>query len=153
MKGSPDEEFTECELGDGLRGSAVAVGNPHLVLFVDDVAAFNLEKTGPSLENHPLFPHRINVHIAQVVDATHIKQRTWERGAGLTLDCGTGACAVAAAGYRTGRSDRKVEVQLPGGCLAIEYLENGNVEMTGPAETVYEGEIDSTRLLTYAPAA
>jgi diaminopimelate epimerase len=134
-----DGTFVDQEI-DGYRGTAVSMGNPHLVIFVDEVSLVDLESVGPRLEHHELFPNRINVHFAQVADRAHLIQSTWERGAGITLACGTGACAVAVAGYLTNRSDRNVNVKLPGGTLDIEYLENGRVLMTGPAETVFEGE-------------
>jgi diaminopimelate epimerase len=116
------------------------MGNPHLVIFVEDVAAVDLERIGPEFEKHPFFPRRTNVHFVQVVDRKTLIQRTWERGAGITLACGTGACSVGVAGFLTGRSDRSVEVRLPGGNLQIEYLEDGRVMMTGPAQTVFTGE-------------
>jgi diaminopimelate epimerase len=141
MTGPADEEFREGEVGHGFRGTAVSMGNPHLVLFVDDVKAVALEEIGPKLEHHELFPRRTNVHFAQVVDRGTLIQRTWERGAGATLACGTGACSVAVAGFLTGRTDRKAELRLPGGNLEIEYLEDGRVMMTGPAEIVYTGEL------------
>jgi diaminopimelate epimerase len=122
------------------RGTAVSMGNPHLVIFVDDVHAIDLEKIGPVLEHHPLFPKRVNVHFAQVADRDHLIMRTWERGAGITFACGTGACSVAVAGFLTGRSERSVDIRLPGGHLKLDYLEDGKVLMTGPAETVFEGE-------------
>ncbi|RYG31963.1 diaminopimelate epimerase [bacterium] len=125
--------------GHELQGTAVSMGNPHLVLFVDDVAAVNLEEIGPVLENHPLFPARVNVHFVQVVDRETLIQRTWERGAGITLACGTGACSVAVAAFLNGHSERTVMVHLPGGDLGIEYREDGRVLMTGPATKVFEG--------------
>jgi diaminopimelate epimerase len=142
MTGLADEQFVDqpvsSEAGEFV-GTAVSMGNPHLVIFVPDVQAVDLHRIGPILENNPLFPRRTNVHFASVVDRGHLIQRTWERGAGATLACGTGACAVGVAGYLTGRSDREVEIQLPGGKLRIEYREDGRVMMTGPAETVFEG--------------
>jgi diaminopimelate epimerase len=123
-----------------LRATAVSMGNPHLVIFVQDVHAIDLEHIGPVLEHHPLFPNRVNVHFAQVADRGHLIMRTWERGAGITLACGTGACSVAVAGFVTGRSNRHVDIRLPGGHLKLDYQENGHVLMTGPAETVFVGE-------------
>jgi len=123
-----------------FRGTAVSMGNPHLVIFVDDVHAIDLEHIGPILEHHELFPKRVNVHFAQVVDKGHLIMRTWERGAGITFACGTGACSIAVAGFLTGRSDRNVDIRLPGGHLKLEYQEDGRVFMTGPAETVFEGQ-------------
>lgn len=142
MVGPSDQLFTEVPVGSGYAGTAVSMGNPHLVIFVDDVAKVELETVGPVLEHHPEFPKRTNVHFIQVVDRDHLIQRTWERGAGITLACGTGACASAVAAFVTGRANRKVEIRLPGGKLEIEYLEDGRVLMTGPAESVFEGEIE-----------
>ena len=133
--------FSHCEPNGRGEGFAVSMGNPHLVIFVDDVAKIDLNEIGPKLEHHPEFPKRVNVHFVQVVDRAHLIQRTWERGAGITLACGTGACACGVAASVTGRSDRCVEIQLPGGKLEIEYAEDGRVFMTGPAETVFTGEI------------
>lgn len=139
--GSETQGFIEQEVGYGLRGTAVSMGNPHLVIFVDDVAKVDLETLGPELERHPLFPQRTNVHFVQVVDRTHLIQRTWERGAGVTLACGTGACASVVAAVITDRTERKVENRLPGGPLEIEVAPEGRVMMTGAAETVFEGSL------------
>lgn len=141
MVGPPDEMFVEQPIG-GFMGTAVSMGNPHLVVFVRDVEAVELETSGPPLENDPLFPARTNVHFVQVVDRGRLIQRTWERGAGATLACGTGACAASVAAFVTGRAERAVDVRLPGGHLQIEYAESGEVFMTGPAEIVFEGEIE-----------
>jgi diaminopimelate epimerase len=123
------------------RATALSMGNPHLVLFVDNVHEVPLEIWGPQLENHPLFLNRINVHFVQVLSPTQILQRTWERGAGATLACGTGACASVVAAYITRRTERNVGVYLPGGRLDIHYQqEDGSVFMAGPATTVFEGQ-------------
>jgi diaminopimelate epimerase len=142
MVGNPYESFISQSVGDGFYGTAVSMGNPHLVIFVEDVQKIDLEFFGPRLERQTLFPNRTNVHFVQVTDRQNLIQRTWERGAGVTLACGTGACSCGVAGFLTGRSDRKVDIQLPGGKLQIEYLEDGRVIMAGPAETVFEGEFD-----------
>lgn len=145
MAGPSSDTFQEQSVKVGaaaLPATAVSMGNPHLVLFVDDVASVPLEDWGPQLEVHPLFPKRTNVHFVQVTDRGHLVQRTWERGAGATLACGTGACASAVAAFLTGRADRATEVALPGGKLWIEYAEDGTVFMTGPAETVFTGTIE-----------
>ncbi|HSI73292.1 MAG TPA: diaminopimelate epimerase [Fimbriimonas sp.] len=141
MMGTADEQFVEQPVGEGFMGTAVSMGNPHLVIFVNDVSKIDLELLGPRFENDALFPRRTNVHFVQVVDRATLIQRTWERGAGATLACGTGACSVGVAGFLTGRTDRSVEVRLPGGSLHIEYLEDGRVLMTGPAKTVFTGEL------------
>ena len=143
MSGNPADTFVSQPIGDGFVGTAVSMGNPHLVIFVEDVQKVDLEFLGPKLEHHSLFPNRTNVHFVQVVDRGHLIQRTWERGAGITLACGTGACSCGVAGFLTGRSDRMVEIQLPGGKLEVEYVESGRVIMTGPAETVFEGEFEA----------
>jgi diaminopimelate epimerase len=109
------------------------------VVHSEDVRSVPLTEWGPILERHPLFPNRVNVHFAQTLDRQHILQRTWERGAGATLACGTGACAVAVAGFLLGKTDREVTVRLPGGELDIHYREDGRVMMTGPAETSFTG--------------
>jgi diaminopimelate epimerase len=120
--------------------TCVSMGNPHCVTFVDDVASIPLETIGPKFEHHPVFPQRTNVEFMQVVDPGYMKMRVWERGAGITLACGTGACAVVVAGVLTGKCDRKCTVELPGGCLQIDWSETDNrVYMTGPAKAVFEG--------------
>lgn len=112
----------------------VSMGNPHAVFFVADAAAYDLPAIGPGLEHDPLFPERANISFAEVVDRGRIVLRVWERGAGETLACGSGACATAVAAIRRGLTDRRVEVRLPGGALVIEWREDGHVLMTGPAE-------------------
>lgn len=139
MTGPAEDTFIDQPL-DRFLGTAVSMGNPHVVIFVDDVASIDLEKLGPQLEHSSLFPNRVNVHFAQRLDEGHLIQRTWERGAGITLACGTGACSVGVAGFLTGRSGRSVDIELPGGHLKVEYLESGRVLMTGPAETVFLGQ-------------
>lgn len=145
MTGQPGEEFRDRPVRSSageFPGTAVSMGNPHLTLFVPDAADIALATAGPELENHPEFPNRTNVHFVQVLDRSTLLQKTWERGAGATLACGTGACASGVAAFVTGRADRSVEVKLPGGSLFIEYLENGEVMMTGPAETVFSGTFE-----------
>jgi diaminopimelate epimerase len=123
--------------------SAVSMGNPHAVFWVDDVAAYDLGKIGPMLEHHPIFPDRANISLAKVVAQDRLIVRTWERGAGLTRACGSAACAAAVCGARTKRTDRKVTVTVPGGDLAIEWRErDDHVLMTGPVEYEFEGRFD-----------
>jgi diaminopimelate epimerase len=123
--------------------SAVSMGNPHAVFWVDDVAAYDLGKIGPMLEHHPIFPDRANISLAQVAAWDHLIVRTWERGAGLTRACGSAACAAAVSGARTKRTDRKVTVTLPGGDLLIDWRErDDHVLMTGPVEYEFEGRFD-----------
>ena len=120
--------------------SVVNVGNPHAIFWVSDVEAYNLGRFGPLLENHPIFPERANIELAQVIAPDRIKVRVWERGAGLTLACGTGACAVAVAAARKGLADRKVTIELPGGPLQIDWRESdGHILMTGPWSLDGEG--------------
>ena len=118
------------------------MGNPHCVIFVDDVDNCAFETIGPLIENHPWFPKRINVEFVQVISRTEVIQRTWERGAGETLACGTGASAVAVAGVLTGRTERKIINHLRGGDLQLEWLAEGAVMMTGPAVEVFSGEFE-----------
>ena len=119
----------------------VSMGNPHAVMFVDDVAAIDLEHEGPEAEHHPAFPRRINAHWVQVHNRGEVTMRTWERGSGITLACGTGASAVCVAAVLAGHTDRKVLIHLPGGDLTIEWRESDNhVYMTGSATEVFSGE-------------
>lgn len=140
MVGPADETFQDQPADDAYRGTAVSMGNPHLVIFVSDVQAVPLSDVGPRLERHPFFPERVNVHFAQILDRDRIRQRTWERGAGATLACGTGACAVAVAAHVNGLAGSRTRIFLPGGELEIEVLPDRRVWMTGPAETVFIGE-------------
>jgi len=123
--------------------SVVSMGNPHAIFWVDDVQAYDLQRFGPLLENHPIFPERANITLAHIVDRDAITIRTWERGAGLTKACGSAACAAAVAAARLRRSNRSVTVALPGGDLGIEWRErDDHVLMTGPATFEYEGRFD-----------
>jgi len=129
------------DLNDGFKAIHVSMGNPHIVIITDNVDAIPLEEVGPQLEHHPLFPQRTNVHFVQVLSRTEIKQRTWERGAGITLACGTGACACAVATATLGLTERGLLNHLPGGDLNLEYKSDGHVLMTGTANYVFEGEL------------
>jgi len=122
--------------------TAVSMGNPHCIIFTDDVDAVELEKVGPLIERHEAFPNRINVEFVQVISKNRVKARVWERGSGVTLACGTGACAVGVAGAIHGRTGRKLRVDLPGGSLAIEWTKQNRVLMTGPATEVFSGVMD-----------
>jgi diaminopimelate epimerase len=122
--------------------SAVNVGNPHAVFLVDDCDAVELDRLGPTIERDPLFPERVNVNVATVEDDANIRLRVWERGAGLTRACGTGACATAVAAIRRKLATSPVEVRLPGGTLQIEWAPGESVRMTGPATLVFTGELD-----------
>jgi diaminopimelate epimerase len=123
--------------------SAVSMGNPHVTFWVeDDVWDYQLDRFGPLLENHPLFPERCNISIAHVASPTHIILRTWERGAGLTKACGTAACAALVNAARTKRTGRKATVTVPGGDLIVEWRADDHVMLTGPAEFEFSGELD-----------
>jgi diaminopimelate epimerase len=126
--------------GETFRITAVSLGNPHAVSYVEDAAAFPLSRFGPALEHHPLFPNRVNAEFVQVVSESEVIQRTWERGAGETLACGTGAAAVTVAGILTGRSGSPLRIHLAGGDLLLEWDGDGPVIQTGPARIVFTGE-------------
>lgn len=123
--------------------SVVNVGNPHVVFWVeDDVNGYALEKFGPMLEHHMLFPDRVNVSIARVTSDRSLDLRTWERGAGITQACGSAACAAAVCAHRLGKTGRAVDVTLPGGTLQIEWRDDGFILMTGPTEHEFDGLFD-----------
>lgn len=132
--GAMDTEFT---------GTFVSMGNPHFVIFVDDISKTDVAKYGPLLEHNPIFPERCNIEFAEVKGDGTIRTRVWERGSGITMACGTGACATAVAAALTGRATRKSEIVMDGGTLSIEWSETDNhVYMTGPAAFAFEGEIE-----------
>lgn len=122
--------------------AAVNVGNPHIVFFVEDAEAVDLARLGPVIENDPLFPERVNVNVASI-EGKAIRLRVWERGAGLTLACGTGACATAVAAIRRKLAQSPVEVRLPGGTLTIAWAPGETIRMSGPATQVFTGELPS----------
>ncbi len=127
--------------GTEYRMTAVSMGNPHTVVYMDDIEHLEIEKTGPKFENHERFPNRVNAEFVKVLDRHTVQMRVWERGSGETLACGTGACAVAVACILNGLTEDKVTVKLLGGDLLIEWdKEKDTVYMTGPAEVVFEGE-------------
>lgn len=126
-----------------FTATAISMGNPHLVIFVDNIEDIDLPAIGPILENHPLFPNRINVEFAQKLDDNKVRMRVWERGSGITMACGTGACATAVAGSMINKTGREVEIIMDGGSLTIKWDEQtDHVYMTGAATTVFEGEIE-----------
>jgi diaminopimelate epimerase len=124
------------------RAVAVNVGNPHVIFFVPDCDAVDLERLGPVIEHDPLFPERINVNVATLAGTDHIRLRVWERGVGITRACGTGACATAVAAIRAGLVTSPVTVSLQGGDLSIEWAPGERISMTGPATHVFTGETD-----------
>ncbi len=142
MRGKAGRVIKEPLAVDGATYSitALSMGNPHCVVFVDDVKKFPVTEVGPKVETHRDFPERTNVEFVQVVSRREVSIRTWERGAGETLACGTGASAVCVAGVLTGRTERSISAHLLGGSLQIEWAEDGHVYMTGPAEEVFTGE-------------
>lgn len=141
--GAPSE-ISEVDLGSEYPRNSlrVSMGNLHLVTFVDDISRIDLPVIGPMLENHPLFPDRTNVEFAQVLEDNTLRMRVWERGSGITLACGTGACATAVAAAVSGRTGRKTTICMDGGALSIEWDKHtGHVWMTGPATKAFDGTI------------
>jgi len=130
--------------------AVVNVGNPHAVFFVEDIGAHDLARFGPLLENHPIFPERANISLAQVVSPRRILLRTWERGVGLTRACGPAACAAAVTAARKKLTERRVTVTLPGGDLLVEWTDRNRILMTGPAELEFETAIDPAALAATA---
>lgn len=142
--GQPEEKVISRSLevaGQNWSVTCVSMGNPHCVTFVESTDAIALEQIGPQFEHHPAFPQRTNTEFIQVVKPDYLKMRVWERGAGITLACGTGACAAVVAGVLTNKCDRTCTVELPGGALKIHWSElNDRVYMTGPAVKVFSGQ-------------
>ncbi len=141
---SPDDKVIAQPLevaGKSWTVTCVSMGNPHCITFVEDTDAIDLVQIGSKFEHHPVFPQRTNTEFIQIVKSDYMKMRVWERGAGITLACGTGACASVVAGVLNGKCDRLCTVELPGGCLQIEWSEqDGRVYMTGAAELVFTGK-------------
>ncbi len=127
--------------GQTWQVTCVSMGNPHCITFVDDVKAIDLEKIGPLFEHHPAFPQRTNTEFIEVVRPDYLKMRVWERGAGITLACGTGACAALVAAVLNDKSDRRCTIELPGGALQLEWTEDDRLFMTGAADRVFAGTI------------
>ncbi len=143
MKGAREHEyrFSIAQGNELVDATFVSMGNPHAVMYTPDVKALDLPRVGPVVEHHKAFPRRINAHWVQVHSPGEVTMRTWERGSGITLACGTGACAVCVAGVLTGRTARDLLAHLPGGDLTLEWREGDNcVYMTGPATEVFSGE-------------
>lgn len=142
----PEMIHEQVLIGDSnLNMTAVSIGNPHCVVFTDaDVSAMELEKIGPTVENHPMFPEKANTEFVNIISPTCLLMRVWERGSGETMACGTGACAVAASAVRNGISkpNEKITVKLRGGDLEITVSDSYDITMTGPAEIAFEGEVE-----------
>eukprot|EP00003_Mantamonas_plastica_P007270 TRINITY_DN16085_c0_g1_i1.p1 TRINITY_DN16085_c0_g1~~TRINITY_DN16085_c0_g1_i1.p1 ORF type:complete len:294 (-),score=53.82 TRINITY_DN16085_c0_g1_i1:862-1743(-) len=141
-----DTNHIPLSLGPLSDPVGVNVGNPHAVFFVDDAEAIDIEKLGPVLEYHEMFPERANIEVCSIVGENQIRMRVWERGVGVTRACGTGACAVGVAAARRGLTDRKTEIILDGGKLTIEWLPDDHVLMTGPVATSFQGFLHSSLL-------
>jgi diaminopimelate epimerase len=145
MQGAPEAQVVDEPLNilhSTFKITCASMGNPHCVIFVDDVESFQVEKYGPLIENHEMFPRRTNVEFVQIISRTEVRQRTWERGAGETLACGTGSSAVTAACVLNGLTEKKILNHLSGGDLEMEWGDDGNIYMTGPAVEVFSGEIE-----------
>ena len=139
--GSLTEGLVEADYKE-FRGTFVSMGNPHFVIFVDDISEIDVARYGKILEYDPLFPERCNIEFAEVLPSGAIRTRVWERGSGITMACGTGACATAVAAAITGRASRESDIVMDGGTLHIEWSEqDGHVYMTGPAAFAFEGEV------------
>lgn len=140
--GSMKAGIIRCE-DQEFKGTYVCMGNPHFIIFVNDVMSIPLTEIGPKLEFHPIFPERCNIEFAQIRPDGSIRMRVWERGSGITMACGTGACATAVAAILNDKTDRQVDIEMDGGKLHIEWNENDNhIYMTGPAATAFEGDIE-----------
>lgn len=129
--------------GQVLSINALSMGNPHCIIFVSDVAKASVQELGSIIENHPLFPAKTNVEFVEVINQDEVKMRVWERGAGETMACGTGACAALVASVLNNKTEQNILVHLKGGDLALSWGENNHVFMTGPAETVFKGQFYS----------
>jgi diaminopimelate epimerase len=137
-------EIAEGPLSDGV---AVNMGNPHVVFFVEDAEKIDLAEVGPVLEHHPLLPERANIEVVHITAPDHLRMRVWERSAGITRACGSGACAAGVAANRRGLCGRAVSIDLDGGTLGIEWRDDGTVLMTGPTAISYRGQLDPALLV------
>ena len=139
---SKEADTMHLNIGEYKDGVALNVGNPHIVFFVKEVDIINLEVMGPRVEHDPIFPERTNVSIVQILQPNHIKLRVWERGTGITLACGSAACAATVAAHRRGLINTRVDVDLPGGCLNIELTSEEEIWMTGAVAQVFKGSFE-----------
>lgn len=139
-----DRGFTKVTVGDvTCEGVKASMGNPHFVVVTDDVSAIDLAKVGPLLEHAPEFPDRANVEFAEVRSSNNVRMRVWERGSGITMACGTGACATLAVCAATGKTAREATIEMDGGALSILWDDRGRIQMTGEAVLVFEGDIEA----------
>lgn len=145
LAGAADTLRLDVALGSLEGPVAVSMGNPHCIFFVDDAEDIDLATLGPRLEHHPLFPERTNVEVATVVDAGRIRVRVWERGTGITLACGSGACATLVAAHRRGLTGRTAELMMDGGSLTVAWRDDNHVLLTGPVAVSFTGVMDDHR--------
>lgn len=141
---APLDELIDMPIAIGgieLRGTCLSMGNPHCVIFVDDLDNFPVTEMGPQVESLPIFPEKVNVGFVQILSADTVKLKVWERGAGLTLACGTGACAAVVAAARIKLTNKSAKVELPGGRLDVQWSESGAVYLSGPAKEIFSGKI------------
>jgi len=136
------DETLEINSEQTFKVTCVSMGNPHCIVFVDDVQSTPVEKIGPKIENHPLFPEKTNAEFIQIINNKELNFRVWERGVGETLACGTGACAALVASVLNKKTDRETTIHLPGGDLYIHWADDEHIYMTGPAELVFKGEME-----------
>ena len=145
LTGNPEEPAQNVEIKlrtQTVTGTGVSMGNPHFVIFTDDISDFNITTLGPKIENHSAFPQKTNVEFVQIISPQHVRMRVWERGVGITRACGTGACATAVACILAGKTQRQVNVQLDGGDLLIEWPDHHDIFMTGPAQQTFTGDFN-----------
>jgi diaminopimelate epimerase len=136
------DEILKINTEQTFKVTCVSMGNPHCIIFVDDVQSVPVDEIGPKIENHPLFPEKTNVEFIHILNRKEINFRVWERGVGETLACGTGACAALVAAVLNNKTDPKATIHLPGGDLDIQWADDGYVYMIGPAELVFKGEME-----------
>ncbi|MDR3250743.1 MAG: diaminopimelate epimerase [Tannerella sp.] len=145
--GEPEVEekyTTVTAAGATYEGTIASMGNPHFVIFVDDINGIDLPTVGPAIENNPLFPNRTNVEFVEVKDRTNVRMRVWERGSGITMACGTGACATLAVCAARAKTAREALIEMDGGTLSILWDSDNHIQMTGDAVTVFEGDINDS---------
>jgi diaminopimelate epimerase len=142
--GTPEVENNDIEVtanGKTFVGTKVSIGNPHFVIFVDNISEIDLPVVGPEIENNPIFPNRTNVEFVEIKDKGRVRMSVWERGSGITMACGTGACATLSVCAAKGKTGKTAIVEMDGGNLTVEWDDNNHIQMTGEAVTVFEGEV------------